>query len=247
MRSRLCTHGFAVLLFLADVAAIGAQTAPASGEAVSPPDRDAILLELAPGTVPLDELKPKPADRARAIRLLLAVKSQETGWNRQLAVYLLASLGYEYSQNRDELLQIWHHCVIKDFDEGCNEDTAMILIGLYRQGHEELLRSLLAGGRNSDGALSEEIFPFYAEELAHNPGDFLAVLATFAPKEQSYICEWAATGDGGGMPPDVTHKVLRNLRNAGGAVAARCARSYKVGDQGVEENDRDHPEQSTQK
>jgi len=144
-------------------------------------------------------------------------------------------------------LQIWHHCVIKDFDEDCNEDRAMILIGLYRQEHKELLRPLVACGRNSDGALSEELFPFYAEELARDSNEFVTILATSSPKDQSYICEWAATGDGGGMPSEVTHKVLGNLRKVGGSVATRCARSYKVGNQDVKENDRDHSEQPAQK
>jgi hypothetical protein len=247
LRPRLSACGLAILTCVAGAIAISAQTAPADIEKISPPDTDAVLRELAPDTVPLDEVKPKPANRTRAIRLLSAVKGQETGWNRQLAIYLLASLGYDYAGNREELLRIWHHCVTKDFNEDCNEDTAMILVGLYRQGHKELLRPLLACARNSDGALSEELFPFYAEELARNPSDFVAVLAAFSLKDQSHICECAATGDGDGMPAEVMHRVLRNLGKVGGAVAARCARSYKAGNQVIEDNDRNRPEQPTQK
>jgi len=247
LRPRLSARGLAISTLIAGAIAIPAQTATVRSEAVSPTGPDAILHELAPDTIPLDELKPKPASRARAIRLLLAVKGQETGWNRQLAIYLLASLGYDYVRNRDELLQVWHHCVIQDGDEVCNEDTAMTLVGLYGQGHKELLRPLLAAGRNSDGALSEELFPFYAEELARSPKDFVNVLATFSLKDQSYICKWAASGDGGGMPPDVTYKVLRNLKEAGGVVATRCARNYKAGNQVTGDNNRELREPPTQK
>ena len=202
-------------------------------------DSDAVLHEFAPDTIPLDSLHPKPANRARAIRLLLAVKYQETGWDRQEAVYLLASLGYEYESNRDELLRVWNHCVVKGYDENCNEMTAMTLVGLYSQGHKELLRPLLAGCRNSDGALSEELFPFYAEELGRNPNDFLAALTTFSPKEQQGICKSAAWDSDDGTSPNAQHKILQNLKRAGGAVAVRCARSYKAGVKPEEDNGRD--------
>ncbi|MFZ1086866.1 MAG: hypothetical protein WAN35_18025, partial [Terracidiphilus sp.] len=178
-----------VLAFLLSCASVSCQTLSEPKDDNNLIDPEGILLELFPGTVPMDELHPKPANRARAIRLLLNVKMQNIGWNRQLAIFLLASLDHDYDKNRDELLQVWHHCVIKDFNEDCNEDTAMALIGLYRQGHTELLRPLLAGCRNSDGALSEELYPFYAEQLERNPRDFLAALATFPRKEQQGICK----------------------------------------------------------
>jgi len=242
---RFCLRVFAcalvVLIVVAETAVVFGQTAPTRHETVNSVDSEAILKEFAPDTIPLDSLHPKPANRARAIRLLLAVKHQETGWNRQQAVYLLALLGYEYYGNRDELLRVWHHCVVKDDDENCNEMTAMTLIGLYHQGHKELLGPLLARCRFSDGALSEELFPFYAEELGRNPNDFLAALTTFSPKEQQGVCKSAAWDSDDGTSPNALHKILQKLNRAGGVIAVRCAGSYEAGVKVTEDNSSDPP------
>jgi hypothetical protein len=73
-----------------------------------------MLRELAPDDVPKPSLALKPAERARAIQLLKTVKHNETGWHRQLAIYLLASIGCGYERNREELLATWR----KDGDDG---------------------------------------------------------------------------------------------------------------------------------
>lgn len=233
MGFRLCS----LKIFLVAVVLVAGCTA-VSGQAAIVPDEETglidpegIIHELAPDTVPLDSINPKPANRTRAIRLLLAVKRQNTGWNRQEAVYLLALLGHDYALNRDELLKVWHGCVFKEDNTDCNEITALALIGLYEHGHKEILRPLLAGCRNSDGALSEALGPFYADQLEHHPRDFVLVLTAFPPKEQRSICWLAGTEDGGGMSQKEERKVLTNLRAVGGDVANRCARGVRSGNQ----------------
>lgn len=231
----------AVFAFIAGTAIASAQTATASDDETGLVDPEGIVHELAPDTVPLDSINPKPANRARAIRLLLAVKSKNTGWNRQQAVYLLALLGHDYALNRDELLRVWRGCVEKIDGTICDEMTAMTLIGLYHQGHKEILRSLLAGCRHSDGALSEELGPFYAEQLVRNSKEFVTELAAFTPKEQRAICLLAGAEDGGGMNPKTERKVLANLKTVGGVVSNRCAREVRDGNQTADENNSDSP------
>ncbi len=228
-----------VLLFCCTV--VSGQTPAAPDDETGLVDPEGILHELAPDTIPLDSLNPKPANRARAIRLLQAVKRQNTGWNRQEAVYLLALLGHDYALNRDELLKVWHGCVFKEDNTSCDEMTAMALIGLYKQGHNELLRPLLTGCRNSDGALSEALGPFYADQLERNPKDFLTVLSAFAAKEQRGICWLAGAEDGGGMPPKTERKVLANLKVIGGDVANRCARGVRSGNSDADAANSDLP------
>ena len=240
-RLRFLAHLLVILVILTRNTAIVGQAAPANNEAVSPTDPEGIFQELAPDTIPLTDIKPKPANRARAIRLLLAIKHNETGWNRQKAIYLLAMLGYDYERNRDELLKVWHGCVVKEDGTECDFMTALALIGLYEHGHKELLRPLLAGCRNSDGALSEALFPFYAEQLERNPRDFLAALASFPRKEQQSICKYAAWEYDDGPDPETLRKVFNRLMKIGGGVADRCARSYKESGQAAEDANRDNP------
>ena len=234
---RFLTDALGVLVLVAGVTVAIGQTTPAKNETKNLAGPQEILHELAPDTIPLDSLNPKPDHKARAIRMLMVVKHQDTGWNRQLAVYLLALLGYDYERNRDELLQVWHHCVVKDFDEDCDERTAMSLAGLYQQGHKELLRPLLAGSRNSDGALSEELFPFYLARLMRDPKEFLSAVATFSPADQTQICkqtgeeacEEAGGGPGNGKYPKSMRTVLYNLQKTDGRAAGRCSHAVIKG------------------
>ncbi|MGH9562582.1 MAG: hypothetical protein ACRD3S_14105, partial [Terracidiphilus sp.] len=66
-----------------------------------------ILDQLAPDGVPPSSLHLKPSERPRAIQELLTAKRNETGFRQQLAEYLLASLGHDYTGNRQELLHVW--------------------------------------------------------------------------------------------------------------------------------------------
>lgn len=225
------------VLFVFGCIVILGQTASTLEKDANPADPEGILRQLAPDDAPPKSLTLKPAEKARAIRLLVAVKRDETGWHRQLAIYLLASLGYDYEHNREELLQVWQGCVINDFDHGCDENTALALVELYEQGHRELLHLLLAGCLYSDGALSEELFPFYAERLNRNPREFIAALAPFSPIEQQHICEKAGgelCEEAGGGPADGTYpstmrKVLHHMQEIGGETAGQCSRAVKQG------------------
>jgi hypothetical protein len=200
---------------------------------MNPADPLGILDQLAPNGTPPHSLALKAAEKARAIRLLVAVKRDETEWHKQLAIYLLATLGHDYELNRDELLKVWR----KDGDDG----TMELLIRLYEQGHKELLRPLVARYDGWNAATSEGLGTFYSEQLEKNPGDFLAVLETFSPKRQLYLCAMAGETDGGGMSLKTERKVLTNLREIGGEVANRCARGVREGNQEADRANSDLP------
>ena len=225
MRFQLRSFGFllTVLALVAGCTAVSGQTAPINHSRVSPVDPEDILKQLAPNDVPPRSLALKPAEKARAIRLLVAVKRDETEWRRQLAIYLLAMLGYDYERNRDELLKVWR----RDGDDG----TMAMLIRLYEQGHKEILQPLLARYDGWNASTSEGLGEFYGDQLEKNPKDFLAVLATFSPRRQLYLCTMAGVADGGGMNPRTERKVLANLKEIGGDVANRCARGVRAGNQ----------------
>jgi hypothetical protein len=95
-----------------------------------------ILDQLAPADAYPSSLRLKPSERANAIHELLVVKRDETGWHRELADYLLATLGHDFEANRDALLRVWR-------GDG-DDDTTGLLIQLYGQGHKGLLQPLLA-------------------------------------------------------------------------------------------------------
>jgi hypothetical protein len=169
----------------------------------------------------------------------VAVKRDETGWHRQLAIYLLAALGHDYERNLDELLRVWR----RDGDDG----TMELLMGLYGQGHKELMQPLLAGYNGWNAAASEGLGAFFSEQLEKNPRDFLAVLATFSPQRQLYLCTAAGGTDGGGMGPKTERKVLANLNAIGGEVASRCARGVRAGNQEADRANSDLPAEPPKK
>jgi len=202
---------------------VSGQTVQANPERVSRVTPVGILAQLAPDDTPPRSLALKPAEKARAIRLLVSIKREETGWHQQLAIYLLATLGHDYERNRDDLLKVWS----KDGDDG----TMELLIRLYEQNHKELLPPLLARYDGWNAATSEGLGTFYSEQLEKNPRDFLAVLETFPPKRQLYLCTMAGGTDGGGMSHKSERKVLINLKEIGSNVANRCARGVRAGNQ----------------
>jgi len=250
MVRRLCTHElfrpakispFARMLAamaLCSVCAIAlGQSLSANASRAGQVGSEDIIDQLATGGVPPATLTLRPTQKTEAIRLLIAAKQQEKGWRRQLAIYLLATLGQDYQLNRDDLLRTWHGCVVRDFDHGCDENTADMLIKLYGQGHKELLRPILAGCHYSDGALSEKLYPFYADRLEHSPEELVSALTSFRPNEQSYICvqvgsdvsEETGGGPTDGSYPKTMRTILNNLREAGGDVASRCSRAVRKG------------------
>jgi hypothetical protein len=209
------------------------QTAVHQSKGTNPADPQGILVQLAPDDAPPRTLKLGPAERARAIRLLVAVKRDETGWHRQLTVYLLASLGHDYENNQEELLRNRR----KSGDDG----TEALLVGVYAQGHKELLLPLLAGYYGWNAAASEGLGTFYADRLEKTPKDFLAALATFPAHRQLELCTAAGGTDGGGMGPKAEHRVLANLNAIGGDVATRCARGVRAGNKDAEDAGHDPP------
>lgn len=230
---------FATLTLLSSTSAVLGQSAPYGNAEANPSDPQDILFQLAPEDVPPSSLNLRSLEKARAIRLLRGVKRDETGRHRQLAIYLLATLGQDYERNRDALLRIWQGCAVKDSTSECTEDTADFLLKLYVQGHKELLRPLLEGGPNSDAALAEELGTFFADQLEKNPNGFLTALASFPPRQQAAICELGGGTDGGGMGPEAERKVLHNLNRFGGKIAARCAHSVRAGNKAAEDAHRD--------
>jgi hypothetical protein len=194
----------------------------------TPASSNGILTQLAPDDAPPPSLKLDPAQRARAIRLLIAVKREEMGWHRELAAYLLATLGYEYPVNRDEILRVWR----KEGDDG----NMGLLIDLYGQGHKELLRPLLARYDGWNAATTEGLGTFYSDELEKRPEEFLQALGAFSPARQLEFCTAAGSTDGGGMAPEVEREVLANLKKTGTDVAQRCARGVRKGNKDAAES-----------
>jgi hypothetical protein len=228
-----------VLAWLLGCAAALGQAASDRFKGITPADPEGVLHQLAPDDAPPRSPALKPAERTRAIRLLVAVKRDETGWHRQLAIYLLAALGHDYERNLDELLRVWR----RDGDDG----TMELLMGLYGQGHKELMQPLLAGYNGWNAAASEGLGAFFSEQLEKNPRDFLAVLATFSPQRQLYLCTAAGGTDGGGMGPKTERKVLANLNAIGGEVASRCARGVRAGNQEADRANSDLPAEPPKK
>ncbi len=130
-RSRFLILIVTVMAFLLGSETALGQAAPDRFKGINPAEPEGILRHLAPDDTPPRSLALKPAERARAIRLLVAAKRDETGWHWQLAIYVLAALGHDYERNLNELLSVWR----RDGDDG----TMELLMGLYGQGHKELL------------------------------------------------------------------------------------------------------------
>jgi hypothetical protein len=214
-----CSLAFAII-----VCGLSAGQSPPS---VNPPASSAqpisIIDRLAPDGVPPATLQVKQSERTRTIQLLFAAKREESGWRKELAIYMLATLGQNYEENRNELLREWR----KSYDD----NTMELLIGLYDQGHHEFLRPLLAAGPKSDAALAEGLGTFYADQLEKDPVRFLAALSTFPAKVQGNLCELAGETDGGGMASESEQRVVKRLRLIGSRVATRCALGVRAGNQ----------------
>jgi len=239
LRLRFLAEVSAALALATGFGVVLCQTAIAQSDAINPADPSGILRQLAPNDTPPRSLTLKPSERTRAIRLLIAVKRDETGWHRQLAQYLLATLGYGYERNRDELLRVWR----KDGDDG----TMELMIGLFDQGHKELLQPLLARYDGWNAATSEGLGTFYSDQLVKNPRDFLTALAMFPRRRQLYLCTAAGGTDGSGMGPSAERRVLANLKKIGGEVASRCARGVRTGNRDADEANSDLPAPQPQK
>jgi hypothetical protein len=184
-------------------------------------DPSGIIHQLAPDDGAPTVLVVRPSDKPRVISLLNEAKRKESGWHRQLAIYFLMCLDQDYKQNRDDLLRIWR--------SGGDEDTMGLIIHLYKQGHSELLDTILKAGRHSDGALSEELGDFFGNELNTHPNQIVAGLSQFSFEDQAGICWMAGAGDGGGIARSTLVQVLGKLAKIEGKVAARCAANVRKG------------------
>jgi hypothetical protein len=109
-----------------------------------------------------------------------------------------------------------------------------LIIYIYRQGHSELLNTILKAGLHSDGALSEEWGDFFGDELKAHPREIVAGLSQFSVKDQAEICWLAGAGDGGGMADGTLARVLSNLAKIDNNVAARCAANVRKGNRDAE-------------
>jgi hypothetical protein len=153
--------------------------------------------------------------------MLLEAKRSETGWHKELAHYFLICLGQDYEQNRNALLRTW--------ESTRDEDTMGLLILIYKQGHSEVLKTILKAALHSDGALSEELGDFFGNALRTQPRKIILAISDFSAQDQAAICSLAGSGGGGGMAPDTEARVLRNLATINGKVAARCALNIRDG------------------
>ncbi len=156
------------------------------------------------------------------------------GKRLQQVSFLLAALGSDYRKNRDYLLSVFRGCQEPD----CDEETAEFLIGLYEQGHHEVLGALLAAGLKSDAALSEALGPFYGEVLTKAPSAFLSGIRRLDASHQKAVCTLAGGGDGGGIMPETLEAGRRHLRRGGDDVGLRCLRDFETASREADEANR---------
>lgn len=167
--------------------------------------------------------------KASAVKQLSAAQRGAAGKRAQAIAFLLAALDVEYSKNRDFLTASLRQCQSTEHAD-CDEDTAELLIRLYKLGHSDVLQPLVAAGVHSDGAMSELLGVFYGSVLKNHAGQFVQAAKRLSPSEQESVCELAASGDGGGIDPKVGSQIRRSLHAIGGTVAVRCLREFDAAD-----------------
>ncbi len=222
---------FVCFLLLLGVPSLFAQTP--SKPTLKPAEKYSgnILSELAPNdNIPL-KLHLQPKERVRAIYLLREVKHEyvQASDRRRLALYLLATLGYDYSANRDELLRAWR----ESDDDGVME----LLNDLYKQGHKECLLPLMRDDTGYNVSTSEGIGEVYSDALTRHQDEFLAALVTLPEKRQSEVCWLMGNGGGGGIGSEEAARLGRILGRAGDPLALRCARQIRDANREAEEEE----------
>jgi hypothetical protein len=157
--------------------------------AQTPADSNLDIFEaLVPGDAIPARLNLTPAKRTHAIKALIAARSSAGEDKRQEIAYLLATLGYEYQRNRDELLEVLKGCSHEIPTSGCDDMTGDYLMKLYSQGHKELLRPLLAAYPTWNATLQEGLGGFMGDRMAADTREFLGLVSTFPPKSQHRMC-----------------------------------------------------------
>jgi hypothetical protein len=115
-------------------------------------------------------------------------------------------------KNRADALRTLKGCATHPITQGCSEDTAGYLIGLYDRGDHGLLKPLLDAGVSSDGALAEMLGDFYSNVITKNPRWFLVSVRLRPIKQQRHLCWMAGATDGSGMSKALLHDVRNSLR-----------------------------------
>jgi hypothetical protein len=218
-------------LVLLSAVPLCAQTPPNHANRSAAQYRGNILEELAPhDNIPLT-LHLEQKERTRAIRMLLDVKRENPEpWRRQLATYLLATLDYNYTTNRDELLHDWSRT---------NDDGLMELLNdIYKQGHKECLLPLMRDDTGYNIATSEGIGEVYSNALTRNPEEFLAILASLPKKRQNAVCGAIGRMDGGGISDKKVSILSQILRHAGSPLALQCAQQIRAANREAEKEAR---------
>jgi hypothetical protein len=93
----------------------------------------------------------------------------------------------------------------------CSADFVQNVFDFYNRGDDSVLKPLLAAGRSSDGALSQDLGVFYSEVVSKSSRRFLSAIAWRPLKQQRHLCWMAGATDGGGMPQDIYRRVRRSL------------------------------------
>ncbi len=161
-------------------------------------------------------------ERADAVRQLQAAQPAARGKRSQEIAFLLASLGSNYSSNRDHIIKALRACGSAGMSYDCSEDLVVLLIGLYESGHYEVLSPLLVVGRQSDAALSEMLGDFYSSVLRRTPVEFIHAIRSMTVPVQEKLCALTGSTDGSGMSPADLNRVRNQLNQIGGDVAVRC-------------------------
>ena len=186
-----------------------------------------IVRELMPNDAPPQALRLTPAEKGQAVKRLEAAQKQATGKRAQEIAFLLATLGSNYSKNRDYLVRALHGCYHATAKSNCDEETSEFLEALYKSGHDELLPALLAAWVTDQAALLELLGGFYSNVLTEKPAQFLDSIQSFPMATQKSICALAGSTDGSGMAPETLQQARKQLKAIGSAVALRCLRQVE--------------------
>ncbi len=146
---------------------------------------------------------------------------------QQQLSFILALLGTDYRQNRDNLFRALRTCGSARMS--CDEDTVQYAITLYKRGHREALGTLLNAGTESDGAASALLGDFYRDTLLQNPQLFIRAVGMLTSMGRRQACFLAGTGDGSGTAPADLKHATEALTAIGGEVALACGAAFHEG------------------
>lgn len=168
------------------------------------------------------------SDRDAVIKALRQQARQANAKQLQAIEFVLAELGADYPANRAFLLNLLHSCGTPG--AACDEDTAAYVIGLYADGHHDVLHALFSVGLHSDAALSGMLASFYGDVLKSSPGEFVETLGSFKSENQKQLCHMTGTGDGGGVSADVLTSARAHLEMTKNRIATSCLHEIEAAD-----------------